>query len=152
MASLTIYVAGPVLRPAAHQSAWVGSLYADLEAMARAQDIQLILPTYSEQLDSLAAHAFAQEIRERIGRTDATIVVIARPASPQDISGHSIAMEAHETALAAKPLALLAEDADLPLPRLLVALDRVRTYAFDGPATLHAMLDNLARDLSGIAR
>ncbi|WP_141728390.1 hypothetical protein [Devosia insulae] len=152
MASFTVYVAGPVLRPGAELAPRVGWLFAELEATAKAHGMQLVLPTYSERLDRLAAHPFAQEIRDRIGKTDATIAVIARPASAQDISGHSIAMEAHETALAGKPIALLLEDADLPPPRLLAALDRVSIYAFGGPGTLDALFENLAKDLNDMAR
>jgi hypothetical protein len=151
MALFTAYVAGPVLRPGRDHSR-IDSLYIELDAVGKAHGVQLALPIYSEWLDSLAAQPFAQEIRDRIGKTDATIAVITRPTRSEDISGYSIAVEAHEAALAGKPIALLAEDASLPLPRLLAALDRVQSYAFDGPSTLHLMFENLAKDIEYPAR
>lgn len=152
MASFTAYVAGPVLRPGRFNSPLIGSLYAQLEKASKAYDVQLTLPTYSDWLDGLAAPAFAKEIRDRIRKADAMIAVIVRPENLDDLSLGSIAAEAHEAALAGKPIAILAQDAKLALPRLLTALDRAQAYFFAGPETLNLMFNNLANDLGRSAR
>jgi hypothetical protein len=110
------------------------------------------LPTYSDLLDGLAAPAFAQEIRDRIRKADAMIAVIARPEGPNDLSLGSIAAEAHEAALAGKPIAILALDEKLALPRLLTALNRAQAYYFAGPETLNLMFRNLANELGHSSR
>ena len=150
MASFTAYVAGPVIRPG--RPSRVASLYGQLDKAANAYSVQLRLPTYSDQLDGLAAHAFAKEIRDRIRKADSMIAVIARPAGPNDLSLASIAAEAHEAAQAGKPIAILAQDTELALPRLLTALDRAQAYFFAGPETLDLMFNNLANDLGHSAR
>jgi hypothetical protein len=119
---------------------------------AKAYNVQLTLPTYSEQLDGLAAPAFVKEIRDRIRKADTTIAVIARPTNADDLSLGSIAVEAHEAALAGKPIAILAQDANLALPRLLAALDRAQVYFFAGPETLNLMFNNLADEIGRSAR
>jgi hypothetical protein len=152
MVSFTAYVAGPVLRPGHISSSSIGSLYAELEKTARAHGVRITLPTYSDQLDGLTAPAFAKEIRDRIHKADATIAVLVRPTSRDDLSVCSIAMEAQEAALAGKPIAILMEDANLALPRLLAGLNRVQQYSFAGSETLNLMFDKLGRDIGPRAR
>jgi hypothetical protein len=151
MNMLTAYVAGPVLRPSREQS-WIASLYAALKTAAKAHGVQITLPIYSDRLDGLTSAEFAKEIRGRIDKVDALIAVIARPASPEDLSGYSIAAEAHEATRAGKPVALLAEDKKLALPRLLVALDGVQVYAFAGEETLILLFEYLASEIRRRAR
>ncbi len=150
MVAFVAYVAGPVLRPGRTDS--VGPLYAALETAAKARDVQLALPLHSEHLDGLPAPAFAKDIRDRIRKADVMIAVIVRPAGPHDLSGYSIAVEAHEAAVAGKPIAVLMPDASITPPRLIAGLDRAQGYSFRGPETLSLMFDNLARELGGRAR
>jgi hypothetical protein len=135
------------MRPGSSHPSQAGSLYEQLGQSAKAYNVQIILPAYSERFDSLAAPAFAAEIRDRIRKADALIAVIARPQNSSDLSLGSIAAEAHEAAQAGKPIAILAQDTKLTLPRLLVALERAHAYFFAGPETLSLMFNDLANDL-----
>jgi hypothetical protein len=147
MTLFTAYVAGPVHRPKHDGSFPIDSLYTELESTAKAHSVQLTLPKYSDRFDGLPARSFAKEIRDLICKADAMIAVIVRPTGPYELSGYSIAVEAHEAALAQKPIALLAENENLALPRLLAALDGVQKYAFAGPKSLNLMFEGLAKEI-----
>lgn len=154
MTPFRAYVAGPVLRPALADGRQfpVATLYDKLGATAGALGVQITLPVYSERLDRLSAPAFAEEIRKRIRKADAMIAVIIRPENMYDLSAYSIAVEAHEAALAGKPIAFLAESQDL-VPRLVAALDdRNQKYAFADLETLDSVFEDLAKEIERRAR
>jgi hypothetical protein len=142
-----IYVAGPVLRSEVDRRLPIGSLYTELETVAKAHGVQIALPAYSAWLDSLTAPVFTEEIRNRIRKADAMIAVIVRPTSPYEFSGYSIAVEAQEANVAGKPIALLVEDKHVALPRLLTALSHDQTYAFDDPGSLNRIFDYLVLEI-----
>jgi hypothetical protein len=84
------------------------------------------------------------------------IALIMRPESTNDLSPYSIAVEAHEAALAGRPIAFLAENQDL-VPRLIAALDHhAQHYTFAelqpfdqiyGPRAFDRIFERLAEEI-----
>jgi hypothetical protein len=151
------YVSGPVLRRlGAERPLQIGlyDLLRDVAERLKAENeisIEMTFPAYSERLDNLSAQAFAKEIRERIRNSDAMVAFVFPPESPRDLSGYSIAVEAHEAASVGKPIAFLTQSPIL-VPRLLAALDhRNPMYSLmhsrEDPQTLRSMFRHLAMEI-----
>jgi nucleoside 2-deoxyribosyltransferase len=124
---MPIYVAGPVVRPAAQQPGWVAACYELIEDFVRFKpQYKTRFPIAEQVLESMDAGDFTKELTRRIQSADNVIAVFL----PDD---QSVPVEC-ALAVAAGKRVLLLHESSTRIPRILAGLPRVTTAVF-GPST-----------------
>lgn len=143
MSTITIFVAGPVLR-SDHSSLSLSlkTLYQRIENDASLAGVSVQIPRVDQQLDLFEPMAFAQEIDRRIRASDALLALIDVPGARAG-ANYSVAVEAQSAARAGKPIAMVAQNPD-QVPRLLAALCEGREIHQLETVDFQGVLRNLA--------
>lgn len=131
MEKVEIYIAGPVQRPTDNSLDPLRFIYGQIEAEAKLAEIVVHIPYEEKELSSLNASLFAKEIKSRIERVDAMVVIVIRQDWNRQFLNLSLACEAQMGTEANKPVAIIADNPD-HVPRLLRALsDGPELYSFN---------------------
>lgn len=132
---MSIYIAGPVLRPTTRQPNWVTACYELVkEVVYFVLRDEARFPVAEPLLEPMDAPAFASEVARRIASADRVIAVFL----PDD---QSTPIECALAASARKHILLL-HQAGTRIPRILAGLPGVRTavYGRNTKATIESFL------------